>query len=59
MNPVWRKSRRSTNQGGACVEVAIFSNAIGIRDSKNPGGGHLTLSSKEFATLIQGLKHGR
>jgi hypothetical protein len=41
MNPdlngaVWRKSSRSSGQGGNCVEVAFVSNVTAIRDSKNP-----------------------
>ncbi|MFF0526494.1 DUF397 domain-containing protein [Actinomadura nitritigenes] len=40
---VWRKSNESTNQGGECVEVAALSDAIGVRDSKDPEGGHLAL----------------
>lgn len=56
MNLLWRKSRRSTNQGGACVEVAVLPDAIGVRDSKNPQVGHLTLSRESFATLVQHIK---
>jgi Domain of unknown function (DUF397) len=33
---VWRKSSRSSGQGGECVELA--SSGDRIRDSKNPGG---------------------
>lgn len=56
MPPVWRKSSKSTNQGGECVEVAALSNAIGVRDSKNPQGGHLSLSRENFATLVQRIR---
>ncbi|GAA4240054.1 hypothetical protein GCM10022254_63350 [Actinomadura meridiana] len=58
MSPVWRKSRKSTNQGGACVEVAAISDSIGVRDSKNPGNGHLTLTAEQFAALLQRVKDG-
>ncbi|MEU8800514.1 DUF397 domain-containing protein [Spirillospora sp. NPDC048819] len=57
MNPVWRKSRKSTTQGGECVEVAALSNVIGVRDSKNPQGGHLSLSRENFATLVQRIRN--
>ncbi|XRQ10305.1 DUF397 domain-containing protein [Actinomadura welshii] len=56
MTAVWRKSSKSTNQGGACVEVAALRNAIGVRDSKSPQGGHLALSRESFATLVQRIK---
>ncbi|MFB4302268.1 DUF397 domain-containing protein [Actinomadura sp. NTSP31] len=52
----WRKSSRSTNQGGECVEVAALSNGIGVRDSKNPDGGHLALAPGRFAALVRHLK---
>lgn len=56
MTAVWRKSSRSTTQGGECVEVAALSHVIGVRDSKNPDGGHLTLAPGQFAALLRRLK---
>ncbi|TDC80142.1 DUF397 domain-containing protein [Actinomadura sp. 7K507] len=56
MTVVWRKSSRSTNQGGECVEVAALSDVIGVRDSKNTEGGHLALTSEAFAKLVQRIK---
>ena len=56
MAVVWRKSSKSTNQGGECVEVAALANAIGVRDSKNPEGGHLVLTSEAFGRLVQRVK---
>lgn len=54
---VWRKSSHSTEGTSAqCVEVAQFVEAIGVRDSKRPGDGHLTLTVEEFATLVQRIK---
>ncbi|HXA62693.1 MAG TPA: DUF397 domain-containing protein [Streptosporangiaceae bacterium] len=54
--PVWRKSSRSTTQGGECVEVADLSGAVGVRDSKNPAGGNLSLSGRRFASLVSRVK---
>jgi hypothetical protein len=58
--PVWRKSSHSGSVVDSdCVEVADFAGAIGVRDSKNPDGPHLTLSGRSFATLIGRVKAGR
>ena len=37
-NTNWRKSSRSGNGGGNCVEVAFVPTAVAVRDSKNPTG---------------------
>lgn len=52
----WRKSSRSNTSGGDCVEVASLAGAIGVRDSKAPESGHLTLSAESFAALVMRLK---
>jgi hypothetical protein len=54
----WRKSTYS-HDTGECVEVAAFpSGAFGVRDSKNPGGSHLTLSRHAFRGLLNSaLRH--
>ncbi|MFD0856978.1 DUF397 domain-containing protein [Actinomadura adrarensis] len=54
----WRKSQRSSDQGDACVEVARFPNAVGVRDSKDPDGAKLILSQQAFRMLIQDLASG-
>ncbi|WP_245627485.1 DUF397 domain-containing protein [Actinomadura oligospora] len=54
---MWRKSKRSNN-GGNCVEVADFQSDIGIRDSKAPGAGRLTLSRDGWAALTVRAKSG-
>jgi hypothetical protein len=60
MTVQWRKSSYT---GGAndnqCVELGRLASeaGIGVRDSKNPDGGHLTLTPTEFATLLTSLKH--
>ncbi|MEU5994990.1 DUF397 domain-containing protein [Spirillospora sp. NPDC047418] len=53
----WRKSSRSNSQQ-ECVEVARMPAAIGIRDSKNLEGGHLTLDRPTFTGLINQVKVG-
>jgi hypothetical protein len=53
----WRKSSHSNGDGNECVEVAVVSGAIAVRDSKNPGGGLLVLSScswRAFQSTVNG-----
>lgn len=56
--PIWGKSSRSITQGGACVEVASLSEAIGVRDSKNPDAGNLTISPEVFDALVRRIRQG-
>jgi hypothetical protein len=56
MTPVWRTSSRSSTTGGECVEVAQLPGAVGLRDSKNPRGGHQTVSREAFAGLVKRIK---
>ena len=51
----WRKSTHSGPDEGECIEVADLSGHIGIRDSKNPAAGHLTLTRQHFASLLAHL----
>jgi hypothetical protein len=53
----WRKSSRSNSEQD-CVEVAQVPAAIGVRDSKNPQGGHLALDRAAFSTLLDRAKAG-
>ncbi|TDC66947.1 DUF397 domain-containing protein [Actinomadura sp. GC306] len=52
----WRKSSRSSNNGGDCVELARISGIVAIRDSKNPHGPKLHLTLHDFRNLSQSLK---
>jgi hypothetical protein len=57
--PAWRKSSRSDTQGNNCVELAQLPGAIGVRDSKNPAAGNLSLTGAQFATLLADIKSGK
>ncbi|TDC90621.1 DUF397 domain-containing protein [Actinomadura sp. 7K507] len=54
--------RTSSHSGGTndhqCVELGRLAPGVGIgmRDSKDPDGGHLTLTVAEFAALLDGIK---
>ncbi|TMR03459.1 DUF397 domain-containing protein [Actinomadura soli] len=52
----WRKAQQSGDQGGACVEVARFPDAVAVRDSKDPNGPQLMLTPHTFHTILSNLK---
>jgi len=57
---VWRKSSRSGDNGGACVEVARnLHDVVAVRDSKNPHGPVLTVESAGWRAFIADVKVGR
>jgi Domain of unknown function (DUF397) len=59
VTPTWRKSSHSgsTSSDLDCVEVAsLTAGVVGIRDSKDPGGPHLSVSVDMFDRLIRQLK---
>ncbi|MFC4048883.1 DUF397 domain-containing protein [Actinomadura syzygii] len=53
----WRKASRSTVQNDNCVEVAGASNIVALRDSKDPDGPKLVLSTGDFRNLANALKN--
>ncbi|WP_207400783.1 DUF397 domain-containing protein [Actinomadura roseirufa] len=54
----WRKSSRSGDNGGQCVEVAGLVVAVGVRDSRDPDGPKLLFSPAEWALFLRRLKGG-
>lgn len=54
---MWRRSTRSNN-GGACVEVAETSDAVGVRDSKDPSGAVLVFAPDEWRAFLRAVKGG-
>ncbi|MFC9976872.1 DUF397 domain-containing protein [Spirillospora sp. NPDC127200] len=55
---VWRKSTHSGPEQGACVELAALGTRVGVRDSKAPRAGHLSLAMEDFAELVARVKRG-
>lgn len=58
--PAWRKSSFSGgSENTDCVELARLGGAvIGVRDSKNPEGGHLSVSPGTLGRLLTRIKAG-
>jgi hypothetical protein len=54
----WRKSRHSTNTGGACVEVADLAAAVAVRDSKDPDGPKLVFGPSAWQAFATRVKTG-
>ncbi|MDQ0992324.1 DUF397 domain-containing protein [Streptomyces sp. V3I7] len=52
----WFKSSYSSDEGGACVEVALTPRTIHVRDSKNPAdsGPTLQFSPEAWARFLPG-----
>ena len=57
--PTWRKSSRSGGTDNSdCIEVARLDAQIGVRDSKAPADGHLTISMATFGELLGRIRAG-
>jgi hypothetical protein len=57
VDPRWRKSTRSSGNGGACVEVGASSAcAVLVRDTASRNGATLTFASEAWRGFITGLK---
>jgi hypothetical protein len=54
--PQWQKS--SYCGTSACVEVAMTSDAVLVRDSKNPQGAPLAFTTDEWDAFVTGIKAG-
>jgi hypothetical protein len=51
----WVKSSYSGSSGGECVEVADLTPRIAVRDSKNPGGPHVTVAHSAWVAFVGGV----
>ncbi|XVQ10786.1 DUF397 domain-containing protein [Spirillospora sp. CA-255316] len=56
--PQWRKSSRSDDHYGGCVEVADLAPVIGVRDSKDPDGPKLTFGAAAWGAFARRVKAG-
>ena len=53
----WLKAQSST-VNGQCVEIASATDRVAIRDSKDPNGPILVVSSVEFRAFLDGARNG-
>lgn len=54
----WKKSPLSNPPDNQCVEVSFSSDAVGMRDSRNPTGFVLVFDHGEWEAFIGGAKGG-
>ncbi|MBF6204313.1 DUF397 domain-containing protein [Streptomyces gardneri] len=55
----WFKSTRSS-AGNECVEIAhLDGGRVGVRDSKNPGGGVLVFAPSEWDAFLAEARDGQ
>ncbi|RBJ09330.1 DUF397 domain-containing protein [Micromonospora provocatoris] len=51
---IWRKSTRSGDNGGDCVEVATnIPEVVAVRDSKDRFGAHLTFAPAAWGRFLK------
>jgi Domain of unknown function (DUF397) len=53
---VWRKSSRSGDNGGTCVEVGTAGPAVAVRDSKHPDGPQLAFAPSTWQAFTERVK---
>jgi hypothetical protein len=54
----WRKSTRSGDNGGSCVEVTGFAASVAVRDSKDPSGPAVLFDHRSWSAFIDGVSAG-
>lgn len=48
----WRKSSYSSTGGGQCVEIAVLSENVAMRDSRAPEGPALRFPAPEWRSFL-------
>lgn len=54
----WFKSSYSGSQGDSCVEVAVTTQAVHVRDSKNVAGPHLAVDRARWTRFVEYVAGG-
>jgi Domain of unknown function (DUF397) len=55
-DPRWRKSTRSSGNGGACVEVGHAARAVLVRDTTDRDGGTLAFEAGAWRAFLASLR---
>lgn len=57
----WFKSSHSTNEGGACLEIAVTAATVYVRDSKThtPTASVLTVTPTTWTAFVTAVRHHR
>jgi hypothetical protein len=50
----WRKSSYSGGTNGNCVEIALTTALVGVRDTKDPDGGRLSFPASAWRAFSRG-----
>ncbi|MGW1432634.1 DUF397 domain-containing protein [Streptomyces sp. NPDC002431] len=53
----WFKSSYSTNEGPACVEVAVVPETVHVRDSKQAHGPQLAFGPQQWTAFVSYATH--
>lgn len=56
-NSMWRKSSYSGGGGNDCVELAVTTDDVGVRDSKNPRAAMLRFQRTAFGSFLNELRN--
>ena len=54
----WRKSTRSGNNGGDCVEVGTAPGSVAVRDTKDRDGRTLAFTAGAWRSFAASVKNG-
>ncbi|WP_017975231.1 DUF397 domain-containing protein [Actinopolyspora halophila] len=54
----WRKSSRSQGADN-CVEVAVTTDVVGVRDTKDRAAGHFTTTGRQWSAFLAAMKTSR
>jgi len=53
----WRRSSRCANQ--ACIEIALTTTIVSVRDSDDPAGTRLDFPAPAWRAFLDGIRDGR